>query len=159
MQNLRKLFAILHKWKAHYLLASLLLILSTFARILEPKILQIAIDGIIVFFQSNGTAIPNSDDSVAQMLYAILPDLTLANLTWILVCIGLLYLGISLIRGLTMFISKTITAYSTEKAIKRLRDNLFAHIQYLPLSFHSKLKTCNARKRHLAILLEEAVKQ
>ena len=141
MKNINKLFAILHKWKPHYVLAAFLLLLSTLFRMLEPKILQITVDGIIVFFQSENPTQPHSNDSVAQWFYNILPELKIDNLGYILFCIALIYIAISLIRGLTMFASSAITAFSTEKAIKRLRDKLFLHIQHLPLSFHSTLST------------------
>lgn len=50
MKSLKKLFEILGKWKYEYIAASLLLILSVAFRLLEPKILQIAVDKIIAFF-------------------------------------------------------------------------------------------------------------
>lgn len=139
MKNVKKLFAVLGQWKFHYGASALLLILSTFIRSIEPKIVQIAIDGTIIFFQSKGKTEPTASDSITQFLYNMLPDLHTADLVWMLACIGLLYLGISLIRGTAMFGSRTIAAFCTEKAIKQLRDNLFNHIQKLPLQFHTKL--------------------
>lgn len=53
MKNLRKLYQILDKWKPFYILSGVLLILSTSIRMLEPKVLQIAVDKIIVYFQSD----------------------------------------------------------------------------------------------------------
>ena len=40
-----------------------------------------------------------------------------------------------------MFFSSAITASSTEKATKKLRDRLFSHIQALPIAYHSKTPT------------------
>lgn len=141
MKNLYKLFQVLHKWKPLYGLAGLLLILSTCARMLEPKILQIAIDGVILVFQSGGEELPNSNDTVAQWIYGLLPALTFSNLTWLLVCLGSMYVIISFVRGAAMFTSSVLTSHSTEKAIKRLRDNIFDHLQGLPLTFHSQNTT------------------
>jgi len=141
MEQLKKLFAILHKWKPYYLLSACLLIFSTLFRMLEPKILQVAIDGIIVYFQSEGAKQPSTNDPIAQVIYDILPALTLNNLAWVLICLGLIYACIAVIRGISMFSASAISAWCTEKATKRLRDNLFQHIQRLPLSFHSKLST------------------
>lgn len=141
MKRLQKLFAILHQWKPYYIMAALLLIVSTFARVLEPKVLQLAIDGVITYFKNPEAGTPTANDGVAQWLYTILPNLSVASLWSVLIAVGLLYLGIALVRGLSMFVSSALAAFATEKAIKRLRDNLFAHIQRLPLGFHSKLKT------------------
>ena len=53
----------------------------------------------------------------------------------------LIFLSIALLRGIFSFSSNAITASSTEKAIKQLRDRLFSHIQALPLAYHSKTPT------------------
>ncbi len=141
MTNIKKLFAILGKWKPYYALSGLLLILSTIFRMFEPKVLQVAIDGVIAFFQKGGGVVPEAKDAIAQTIYNILPDLNTSTVTSVLLVLGAIYLSISLIRGIAMFTSSSISAYCTEKATKRLRDNLFAHIQGLPMKFHSKVST------------------
>jgi ATP-binding cassette, subfamily B, bacterial len=45
------------------------------------------------------------------------------------------------LRGITMFSSSTITAASTEKATKKLRDKLFSHLQHLPMEYYGKTPT------------------
>ncbi len=141
MHSLYKLFSILDKWKHYYLGAALLLIFSTFVRMLEPKVLQVAIDGVIVYFQSNGAQQPEANDPFAQLIYSLIPDLTLNNLVWVLLCLGLVYLGIAFLRGASMFASSTISSFCTEKAIKQFRDKLFAHLQKVPLAFHATTST------------------
>ncbi|MGB0931773.1 MAG: ABC transporter ATP-binding protein [Chitinophagales bacterium] len=141
MQNLYKLFSILDKWKHYYLGAAILLIFSTFVRMLEPKVLQVAIDGVIVYFQSNGAQQPEANDPFAQLVYNLVPELTLNNLVWVLLCLGLVYLGIAFLRGASMFASSTISSFCTEKAIKQFRDKLFAHLQKVPLTFHATTST------------------
>lgn len=44
-------------------------------------------------------------------------------------------------RGATMLVSSTISAASTEKAMKKLRDRLFSHLQRLPMKFFGKTPT------------------
>ena len=140
MHNFYKLFSILDKWKHFYFGAGLLLIFSTFVRMLEPKVLQVAIDGVIVYFQSNGTP-PTPNDAFAAWIYSIIPELTMSNLAWVLLCLGLVYLGIAFLRGASMFASSAITSYCTEKAIKQFRDKLFTHLQKVPLTFHATTST------------------
>lgn len=141
MNYLRKLLQILGKWKGFYILSAVLLIISTFVRMLEPKVLQIAVDKVIVYFQSGGKITFIPDDTITKLFYSILPELKLDNLQIILISLGLIFLFISLMRGMFSFSANAITASSTEKATKQLRDRLFSHIQGLPLAYHSKTPT------------------
>lgn len=141
MNNIKSLFRILGKWKYYYLLAGFLLIISTFIRMLEPRVLQIAIDKIISFFQSGNAEVLKSNDIITNMFYSVLPELKIENFHLILIDLGIIFLVISLFRGMFSFSSSAITSGSTEKAIKKLRDKLFSHIQALPLAYHSKTPT------------------
>jgi hypothetical protein len=69
LKNFKKLFEILDKWKYFYLLSGVLLILSIGARMLEPKVLQIAVDKVIVFFASGGGHKQAGEDFVTRLFY------------------------------------------------------------------------------------------
>lgn len=140
MKSFKKLFEILDKWKYFYLFSGVLLIISIGARMLEPKVLQIAVDKVIVFYVTGENKIA-ADDYVSKLFYGILPELKMENLYLILIYLGVLFLLISLVRGLFMFTSSALSAASTEKAMKKLRDKLFAHMQRLPLEYFSKTPT------------------
>lgn len=140
MKSLKKLFEILGKWKYEYIAASLLLILSVAFRLLEPKVLQITVDKIIAFFIT-GKNIQPGDDSIAGFIYSLLPEFKIENASLILIYLGVIFLIIALMRGITMLVSSTISAASTEKAMKKLRDRLFSHLQLLPLKFFGKTPT------------------
>lgn len=141
MKNFKKLFEILDKWKYHYLFSGVLLIISISARMLEPKILQIAVDKVIVYFVTGGEKKYTADDYVSRLFSSILPELKMENLYIILIYLGILFLLISLFRGFFMFCSSALSASSTEKAMKKLRDRLFSHLQRLPLEYFSKTPT------------------
>ncbi|MEO6694579.1 MAG: ABC transporter ATP-binding protein [Ignavibacteria bacterium] len=141
MIYIKKLFQVLGRWKAYYILSAVMLIASTFIRMLEPKVLQITVDKVIVFFQSSGKINVIPEDSVTRFLYSVIPDMNVNNLSIILISLGIVFLVISLLRGLFSFSSSAITASSTEKAIMQLRNKLFSHIQALPLAYHSKTPT------------------
>jgi len=141
MIYIKKLLQILGKWKSLYILSAVILIASTFVRMLEPKILQITVDKVIVYFQSGGKINAVPEDSVTKFLYSVIPDMRVDNLSMILISLGIIFLVISLLRGLFSFSSSAITASSTEKAIMQLRNRLFSHIQGLPLAYHSKTPT------------------
>jgi len=140
-KNLKRIFRVLHKWRAYYWVASLLLIFSMFIRMLQPKILQVTIDGVVLFFINKKLPEDLTSDPVAHWIYQILPEITLDNLTWVLICIGLIYLFVATLRSGSQIASSALTASSTEKSIKYLRDYLFAHIQKLPIKFINETNT------------------
>jgi len=105
------------------------------------KILQVTVDGVVKFFIDKKLDPEIYKDPVANTIYNILPNLSLDNLSWVLICIGLLYLLVAVLRSGSQVSSAALTASSTEKAVKRLRDYLFAHIQRLPVSFINKTNT------------------
>jgi ATP-binding cassette subfamily B protein len=141
MKSFKKLFEILGKWKYQYISASILLIVSVGFRLLEPKVLQIAVDKIISFFVNKGTSVSAADDSASRFLYQFLPELRIENAGIILITLGVIFLIIALFRGITMLSSSAIAASSTEKAIKKLRDRLFSHLQFLPMEYYGKTPT------------------
>lgn len=141
MKSFKKLFEILGKWKYQYISASILLIISVGFRLLEPKVLQIAVDKIISFFVTRGTSVVAINDSASRFLYRFLPELKIENAGIILVTLGIIFLVIALFRGITMLSSSAIAASSTEKAIKKLRDRLFSHLQFLPMEYYGKTPT------------------
>jgi len=132
-KNLKRIFSILSQWKTSYVVAAALLIGSMFLRMIEPKILQVTVDGVVKFFIDKKLDPEIYEDPVANVIYKILPDLSLENLTWVLVCIGFIFLVVALLRAASQLGSAALTASSTEKAVKRLRDYLFRHIQRLLL--------------------------
>jgi len=137
----KELFDVLGKWKSHYFGAAVLLFVSTGFRMLEPKILQIAVDGVVLFFLNGADASQIGTDPVGKMIYALLPVLKVENLSRILIGLGVVYFVIAVSRSLLSFTGTAIAANSTEKAIKGLRDRAFAHIQLLPVSFHNNYKS------------------
>jgi ATP-binding cassette subfamily B protein len=141
MKNFRKIFEILDKWKYFYLLSGLFLVISVAIRMLEPKVLQIAVDKVIVFFVTGGEKKYVPDDFVTKAFHSVLPELRIENLHIILIYLGVIFLIISLFRALFMFSSSALSASSTEKAMKKLRDRLFSHLQRLPLEYFSKTPT------------------
>ncbi len=138
MKNIYKLFQVLGPWKWHYLFAGILLIVSMLVAMLVPKILQITIDGVVLF-ALNGEATTTTPDRVVSFFYQLIPKITPDNLLTSLAWIGALYVVIAALRSSTQFLSGVITANSTEKAVKRLRDTLFSHIQAMPATYFGKM--------------------
>lgn len=140
MKSFKKIFEILDKWKWYYITAGVMLLASVGFRMLEPKVLQLAIDKVVVFYTSSGTK-QAPGDVVSVFLYSFLPALNVENAPLVLVYLGVMFLVISLLRAVFQFGSGTISASSTEMAVKKLKDKLFEHIQLLPMAYHSKVPT------------------
>jgi ATP-binding cassette subfamily B protein len=135
ISNLKRLFKVLDRWKWHYVFSGVLMILSLFVRSLEPKILQITVDNVIAFFSSGGSEGQFANDFVSRFFYSILPRVSMDNLERVLISLGIIYMVISILRGGFLLSASALTASSSEKAIKKLRDTLFSHIQTLPLHY------------------------
>ncbi|MCB0838702.1 MAG: ABC transporter ATP-binding protein [Bacteroidetes bacterium] len=136
---LRDLFIVLDKYRWQYLLSGLLLILSILIRSLEPKILQIAVDGVISLRLENQLPSDISMDGITRFLYNFLPELTAENVGLALIFLAIMYMVISLLRGGLLFAADAIKAWTSEHIAKNLRDKVFAHIQRLPLSVFAKI--------------------
>jgi len=141
MKSFKKLFEILDKWKYQYLTAAIFLVFSMGFRMLEPRVLQITVDKIISFFITKSTNQIAGDDFITRFLYSFLPQIKIENAAVILLSLGGMFIVISLLRSFSGFSSSAITAASTEKAMKKLRDKLFLHLQHLPMDYYSKTPT------------------
>jgi len=139
IQNLRRLFGVLDRWKWRYVSAGLLLVAGIGARSLEPRVLQFAVDHVIAHFGGDGKSDIFGGDRISQYFRAVLPDITGDNLGWVLAALGGIFLGIAALRSGLSLASSLLTADSTEKAIKHLRDRLFAHVQRLPMSYFTTM--------------------
>lgn len=62
----------------------------------------------------------------------------LASHLWVM---SLLLIGVALLSGGALFLSRTYTAKSGENFAKNLRDTLFSHVQRLPMKWHDKHQT------------------
>ncbi len=139
MQKFTLLFAVLDRWKGAYLGAGLLLAFSSLVRMLEPKVLQLVVDGVL---QYAPLPVPVQElDVLAAFFQSFLPDTSQSSANWFLLCAGILLLVIVAIKALTWFGANVWVASSTEKAIKKFRDRLFQHIQALELSQMSSIPT------------------
>lgn len=55
--------------------------------------------------------------------------------------VSLLLVGVAILSGLSMFISRTNTAKAGENFAKNMRDALFIHVQKLPMKWHDQNQT------------------
>lgn len=137
--SIKNLFRALDRYKWQYLVSALLLILSIVFRSFEPKILQIAIDGVIALYQETPAASEAVKDGVSLFLYRFLPAVSEHNISKLLLALALMYIAISVLRGGFLFAADVIRSWCAENISKKMRDRAFAHIQKLPLSYFSRI--------------------
>ena len=133
--NFQRLINVLDRQRYAYLTAGILLVVSSVVRMIEPKVLEIAIDGVI---KTRGAGLSNTPDSLAQTFYNALPTISPDNLVWVLCCIGFIYIALVAVRSLSQIGAAALAANSTEQAAESLRNRLFEHLQKLPLAWHDK---------------------
>lgn len=140
IKNIKDIYRILGKYKWYYIFSTVLLLVSIIARALEPKVLQVAVDNVISKYISGTNLVESkNNDIVSRFFDYLLPKLNESNFGEILLLLGLIYMAISLLRSLFLFVSSAIKHHSTQSTIFRLRNTMFNHIQHLPLSFFSTI--------------------
>lgn len=139
MKRLKLILNIIKPWKLQFALSAIMLIAGIFIRMLEPKIFQVAIDYIVPKFSNIPKVNTEKTDFVIDSILYFLPEEnSFIQLLWILVGI---YMIISVARAVFVFTAKAQNADATEKSIELLRNNLFTHIQKLPMLFFSSIST------------------
>lgn len=141
MKELLRLFTYIKRWRKLYVLAGFMLAVAMVMRVIEPRIIQIAIDGVFALYEDPSLEEYTPVDGVTTWLYSFIPSFERTELMTGILFLGLLFLGIAAIRGALLFSSAAITASTTEKAVKKLRDDLFSWLQYLPMKFHGGMTT------------------
>lgn len=148
MKNLKILYNLLINWKWHFFASSTLLVIGMFFRTLEPLVFQVLIDTVIPFLKSNGAEGNFETGFFSQAIQFLLPSFDDKHSAGVfLISLGLIYFGISAVKGAIVFSARTINASATEHSIKALRDKIFDHIQKLPMQFFSDSKTGELTQR------------
>lgn len=134
--QIKDIMLMLDKHKGRFLLSALLLVVAILFRSFEPKILQMAVDYVLIL-PGEGSKLSVADDFFTQIFVYILPALNKENTGLLLLSLALMYVGISLLRGGSLFGADALKANVSTKFAKDLRDRIFRHIQQLPLSYFS----------------------
>jgi len=129
MQSFKNILQILGSSAKLYWFSGVLIGISAMIRLFEPKILQVTVDGVLNWFVTKEGDPAAEADSAAQLIYYLLPDLNTHSLSYLLLCLGGIYMVVAMLRAMTKFAGGVITTDATEKAIKGFRDRLFSHIQ------------------------------
>jgi ATP-binding cassette, subfamily B, bacterial len=103
------------------------LLIETWLRLLDPWPLKFIFDSLIVTgFNTNAIELPFWRGQSSFFILAIL---------------ALFIIAIALLRAILAYFSSVAMAYATSHITIEIRANLYRHLQNLPLSFHSKVRS------------------
>lgn len=126
MKNFKKLLDFMKGYQLIYLFAMISILISQMFTTISPLILRTTIDSII------GDQI--IDSSIINSIVTFLGGkFFLKERIWI---IGILLVAVAIFRGLFLYFKNTLASKSAENTTKKIRDNLYDHIQRLPYEFH-----------------------
>lgn len=155
MKDFKKLLKFMDGYRLIYLLGMIAIIISQVLTTATPLILQTTIDSIIGDEYIKSSLIQNTINFFGGKEI-------LREKLWI---VGLILISVAILRGIFLYLKNTLASKSAENTTKRIRDNLYDHIQRLPYEYHVKSETgeliqkCTSDvdtiKRFLAIQLVE----
>lgn len=118
--------------KRYFFIAVLGTLFSILFSFLMPQVVGFTVDSVI---GTKGIALPAFLSGLLEKIGG--RDFLRAN--FILCAAGVVLCAV--MAGIFNFVSRMSTAKGTERFVKKLRDTLFAHTQYLPFSWHTENQT------------------
>ncbi|MFA7412266.1 MAG: ABC transporter ATP-binding protein [Tissierellaceae bacterium] len=131
MKDFKKMLKFMEGFKLVYLLGILAVLISQLFTTLSPLVLQTTIDSVIGEEAIDSGMVSFAIDFLGGK------DFLKENL-WI---IGLVLIAIAVLRGLFLFFKNTLSSKAAENSAKKIRDDLYDHIQRLPYEYHVKSET------------------
>ncbi len=131
-RNYKLFIRLLRENAGYFSSAAILAVISVFLGFLTPAVLAEVLDNYLSGLPSR---LPGFLSNFVNGLGG--RDFMRANL-WLP---GLVLVLISVLNGVCNFLKGRWTAIGSEKAARRLRNDLYAHLQELPFSYHSKSAT------------------
>lgn len=126
MKNFKSLMAFMKGYKLIYLFAMFSILISQIFTTISPLILRTTIYNVL------GDEI--IDNNIIKSIVSILGGKDfLRERIWI---IGLVVIVFAIFRGIFLYFKNTLASKSAENTTKKIRDDLYDHIQRLPYGFH-----------------------
>ena len=118
--------------KRYFFLSMLFAGIVSLLDMVNPKIISFTVDSVI------GTKTPALPESVRQLIDAAGGVETLREHP---VLIAAAVIGVGLLAALSRYIFRMMNALGAETFVRKMRDDLFAHIMYLPYTWHGENST------------------
>lgn len=131
MKEFKKLLRFSEGYKTMYIFGILSIILSQMFNTLGPLIIRTTIDSIIGNERITSSYIQRFVNYLGSREY-------LTSRLWIL---GIIIILNTILRGVFLYYKNILSSKSAENIAKRIRDELYDHIQRLPYEYHVKAET------------------
>ncbi len=131
LKEFKKLLQFSKGYKTMYILGILSIIASQIFNTLGPLIVRTTIDSIIGIE-------PITSIYIQKFVNILGGKEFLATRLWIL---GIVFIFNTVLRGVFLYFKNTLSSRSSENIAKRIRDELYDHIQRLPYEYHVKAET------------------
>ncbi|MGC9365766.1 MAG: ABC transporter ATP-binding protein [bacterium] len=131
-RKLLELFSFIKGNKTLYIGAILAVALATVFSYAIPQVIRITIDSII------GNKPLQTPHWIANIIAYLGGTESIRNQLWLP---GAVIVILTLFQGVFTYLKGRWAAQASEQSIKKLRDQLYNHLQHLPFSFHSESKT------------------
>lgn len=131
MKGLKSIFKFMKRNKYIYVLSIISIIMATFFTILGPLLIRFTIDSII------------GNEPISRKILLKFVSFSggkeyLKNNIWI---IGLIFVGLTGLRGLFLYFKNTLSSKASENTAKNIREKMYDHIQRLPYEYHVNADT------------------
>jgi len=118
--------------KRYFILSMLFAGIVSLLDMINPKIISFTVDSVI---GTKPSALPES----ANRLIAAVGGIDALRAHPILIAAAVI--GVGLLAGLSRYIFRTMNARGAETFVQKMRNDLFAHIMYLPYTWHGENST------------------
>ncbi len=131
MKDIKKLVQFMKGYRLIYLFGIISIIISQMLTTVTPLILSTTFDSIIGEFPVDSSIIQKTVNTLGGRE-------TLREKLWI---IGIILVSVTILRGIFLYLKNTLASKSAENTTKKIRDQLYDHIQRLPYEYHVKAET------------------
>ncbi|SCL90357.1 putative multidrug export ATP-binding/permease protein [Sporanaerobacter sp. PP17-6a] len=131
LKSIKSLWNFMKGSRTIYLFGIISIILATFFTVLTPLFIRTTIDSII------GDT-PISSVYIIKIINFLGGREYLKEHLWVM---GGFLISLTLLRGIFLYYKSTLSSKSSEKTAKKVRDELYDHIQKLPYEYHVKADT------------------
>lgn len=137
MDNIKLLWRYMKGNRMLYIGSIVSIALATFFSIINPLIIKITIDSII---GGKEVELPSWMNYLGVKVFKSIIDYGDEILHQILIA-ALLLIGLTVLRGLFLYLKGKWSAEAAESFASKMRDRLYDHIQHLPYEYHIKVQT------------------
>lgn len=118
--------------KLYFIISIIFALIAAFTDTLNPQIISATLDGVL----------NNKTENVSAIVEKII--MTIGGYDFVrqnIIYMAILVVSLAIVTGIARYGNRVFNTLGSETFLKNSRDNIFAHIEKLPFSWHRKNKT------------------